>query len=148
MQGKSNPKIFTADSPTDSSTPAHVYCFPLPLERIFLIDNAKSLNQCMRVLCAVSWHFFRHGLLIFSDLPCCHRQREVSNFGEKSKREGEIHGSRENRRARDARRAPSSECRVRACILLSPLTLTLIRDYSQSCMLRKRKVNLTVVFCS
>lgn len=51
MQGKSNPKIFTADCSTDLSVPAHVYCFPLPLERIFLIDNAKSLNQCMRVLC-------------------------------------------------------------------------------------------------
>ena len=121
MEGKSNPKIFTADCSTDSSAPAHVYCFPLPLERIFLIDNAKSLNQCMRVLCVVSWHFFLHGLLFFSDLPCCHRQREVSiNFGEKSKRAGEIHASRENRRARDVRRALSSECRVRACILLSP----------------------------
>ena len=77
MHGKSNPKIFTADSSTDSSAPAaHVYCFPLPLERIFLIDNAKSLNQCMRVLCVVSWHFFLHGLLIFADLPCCHRQRK------------------------------------------------------------------------
>ena len=112
MQGKSNRKIFTADFPTDSSTPAHVYRFPLPLERIFLIDDAKSLNQCMRVLCAVSWHFFLLRLLISSDLPCCHRQQEVSNFGEKNKRAGEIHASRENRRARDARRAPSSESRA------------------------------------
>lgn len=110
MQGKSNRKIFTADFPTDSSTPAHVYRFPLPLERIFLIDDAKSLNQCMRVLCAVSWHFFLR-LLIFL---ICHVaiDSKKSLISAKKIRAGEIHASRENRRARDARRAPSSESRA------------------------------------
>lgn len=54
MKGKSHPKIFAAvQCAEDSTTSSNVYRFPLPLEKIFLIDNARSLRECMRVLCAV-----------------------------------------------------------------------------------------------
>lgn len=52
MQGELHPRIFTSEWAENSKTPWHVYRFPLPLERIFLIDNARSLRECMRVLCA------------------------------------------------------------------------------------------------
>ena len=58
MQGELHPRIFTSEWAENPKTPWHVYRFPLPLERIFLIDNARSLRECMRVLCAVKCTFF------------------------------------------------------------------------------------------
>jgi len=50
MQGKSEPRAFNDESFALSSTPAKFYRLPLPLDRIFLIDNARSLRDCTRVL--------------------------------------------------------------------------------------------------
>lgn len=54
MQGKVQPRAFNDDSLLLTSEPANFYRLPLPLDRIFLIDNARSLRECMQVLCAVS----------------------------------------------------------------------------------------------
>ena len=53
MQGKVQPKAFNDESFLLTSEPANFYRLPLPLDRIFLIDNARSLRECMQVLCAV-----------------------------------------------------------------------------------------------
>ena len=57
MQGKSEPRAFNYESFALSSTPVKFYRLPLPLDRIFLIDNARSLRDCTRVLSVVSFVF-------------------------------------------------------------------------------------------
>lgn len=54
MEGKSEPRAFNDESFAISSTFTKFYRLPLPLDRIFLVDNAQSLRECMRVLCVVS----------------------------------------------------------------------------------------------
>ncbi|KAL9988623.1 hypothetical protein ACROYT_G003089 [Oculina patagonica] len=51
MEGKSEPRMFNDESFAISSTFTKFYRLPLPLDRIFLVDNAQSLRKCMRVLC-------------------------------------------------------------------------------------------------
>ena len=53
MNGTSEARTFNNESITQSSTPAKFYRLPLPLDRIFVVDNSRSLRECMRTLCAV-----------------------------------------------------------------------------------------------
>ena len=53
MNGSSEARTFNNESITQSSTPAKFYRLPLPLDRIFVVDNSRSLRDCMRTLCAV-----------------------------------------------------------------------------------------------
>ena len=54
IQGKSESRAFSDESFAMSSTPAKFYRLPLPLDRIFLIDDSRSLRKCLGVLCTVS----------------------------------------------------------------------------------------------
>ena len=58
MEGKSEPTVCNDEFFALSSTPVKFYRLPLPLDRIFLVDNARSLRECMRVLCAVCFELF------------------------------------------------------------------------------------------
>ena len=53
MNGTSEARTFDNESITQSSTAAKFYRLPLPLDRIFVVDNSRSLRECMRTLCAV-----------------------------------------------------------------------------------------------
>lgn len=53
MNGTSEARTFDNESITQSSTPAKFYPLPLPLDRIFVVDNSRSLRECMRTLCVV-----------------------------------------------------------------------------------------------
>lgn len=68
MQGKSQPKLFNDESSVIGSTPANVYRLPLPLEKVFLIDDARSLRECTRVLCAVGLYLVIRYLFSFTIL--------------------------------------------------------------------------------
>ena len=53
MNGTSEARTFNNESITQSSTPAKFYRLPLSLDRIFVVDNSRSLRECMRTLCTV-----------------------------------------------------------------------------------------------
>ena len=53
MNGTSEARTFNNESITQSSTAAKFYRLPFPLDRIFVVDNTRSLRECMRTLCVV-----------------------------------------------------------------------------------------------
>ena len=53
MNGTSEARKFNNESITQSLTPAKFYRLSLPLDRIFVVDNSRSLRECMRTLCVV-----------------------------------------------------------------------------------------------
>ena len=53
MNGTSEARKFNNESITQSSTPVKFYLLSLPLDRIFVVDNSRSLRECMRTLCVV-----------------------------------------------------------------------------------------------
>lgn len=55
MDGKSEPRVFNNESFALSSTFTKFHRLPLPLDKIFLVDNAQSLRECTRALCVVSY---------------------------------------------------------------------------------------------
>ena len=70
MDGHLEPRVFKDDSFALSSTFTKFHRLPLPLDRIFLVDNAQSLRECTRALCVVSYalccsvrHFARWSIL-------------------------------------------------------------------------------------
>ena len=55
MDGQSEPRVFNNESFALGSTFTKFHRLPLPLDRIFLVDNAQSLRECTRALCVVSY---------------------------------------------------------------------------------------------
>lgn len=55
MNGKSEPRVFNDGLFGASSTFTKFHSLPLPLERIFLVDDTQSFRECTRALCVVSY---------------------------------------------------------------------------------------------